>query len=83
VAAFARNFLSLLFVALDIVLLGRVLVSWLDPTYRGTLARFLFETTEPFLRPIRSVLPRTGALDLAPLVAFVALGLIAGLLGVR
>ena len=82
-ALFLRNFLSFLFVALDIVLLGRVLVSWLDPTYRSSLGRYLFEVTEPFLRPIRAVLPKTGAIDLSPIVAFLALGLIAGLLGVR
>jgi YggT family protein len=81
--SFLRTFLSFFFVALELIILGRVLMSWVDPAYRNPLGRFLFETSEPFLRPIRSVLPSTGTLDLSPIVAFLVIGVIAGALGVR
>ena len=50
-------FLRFLILALYAVLLGRVLWSWIDPTFRGPIGRFLFETTEPILAPIRRFLP--------------------------
>lgn len=35
---------------------------------------FLFQVTEPALRPLRSILPRTGFVDLSPLVLILLLG---------
>ena len=71
--AFVVVFLRFLIIALYIVLLGRVLMSWVNPRFDGPVGRFLYETTEPFLAPIRRVLPQTGMLDLSPLVAFLVL----------
>lgn len=74
-------FLRLLVMAFYVVLLGRVLWSWIDPTYRGTVGRFLFETTEPILAPVRRVLPQAGPFDLSPLVVLIGLSLLVGALG--
>jgi YggT family protein len=59
-----------------LLVLGRVLFSWVDPMGRTQLGRTLFQLTEPLLAPIRSLLPRTGALDLSPLVVFVVLSIV-------
>ncbi len=59
-----------------LVVLGRVLMSWIDPRFEKPLGKFLFGLTEPFLAPIRNVLPRTGAFDLSPLVLLIGLGLL-------
>lgn len=59
-----------------IVLLARVLWSWLDPRYERPIGRFVFDLTEPFLAPIRRVLPSTGAIDLSPLVLLLVLGFV-------
>ena len=75
---FVRTFVELFVVALEAALLGRVLVSWISPRYDNPLSQFLYDMTEPILRPIRSVLPRTGMLDLSPFIAFIILGAIAG-----
>jgi YggT family protein len=77
------NVIRLLVVAGYVVLIGRVLMSWANPRFDTPVGRFLFQTTEPLLRPIRSALPRTGPLDLAPLAAFLALSLIAAAVGLR
>ena len=76
-------FLRFLVLALYVVLLGRVLYSWINPRFEGPLGRFLFEATEPILRPIRRVLPQGGPIDWSPLVAFLVLSVIAGLVGLR
>ena len=63
-----------------LLVLGRVLMSWVDPMGRTQAGRVLSQLTEPFLAPIRSVLPRTGMFDLAPLVLLLVLGVLLRLL---
>ena len=76
-------FLQFLFLALYLVLIGRVLMSWVNPRFEGPIGRFFYETTEPILRPIRGVLPQTGMLDLSPIVAFLLLSVVAAAVGLR
>ena len=78
--SFLVVFLRFLIMAFYIVLLGRVLMSWVNPRFEGPLGRFLFETTEPILAPIRRVLPTTGMIDWSPLVAFLILSVLLSLL---
>jgi YggT family protein len=80
---FVRVFLRFLVLALYAVLLGRVIWSWIDPAFRGPVGRFVFETTEPILAPIRRFLPKGGSLDWSPIVAFILLTIVAGAFGLR
>lgn len=80
---FVAVFLRFLLLALYVVLLGRVLYSWINPRFEGPLGRFLFDVTEPILRPIRRALPHGGAIDWSPLIAFLVLSVVAGLVGLR
>ena len=66
--------LQLLVTVLWLLILGRILLSWVNPTMSGPVARFLMETTEPLLAPIRRFMPTTGALDFSPLVLLLVLG---------
>ena len=70
---FVQVFVSLFVTALFIVVLGRVLMSWINPRFEGAVARFLYDTTEPLLSPIRRVLPSTGMIDLAPMILVMVL----------
>ena len=61
-------------------LLGRIVLSWFPSSGPGVLEsirRVLFTITEPVLGPVRRLLPmvRIGgmALDLSPLVVFIAI----------
>jgi YggT family protein len=69
VGLFAHNLIELLVLALSLLILGRVVVSWLDTGRRSQLSVFLFAATEPILAPIRQLLPQTGMLDLSPMIA--------------
>jgi YggT family protein len=62
-----------------ILILGRVILSWVDPGFERPISRSLYRLTEPVLAPIRGLLPRTGRLDLSPLVLLVGLSLLARL----
>jgi len=73
VEAFARNFLSLFVMALIVLIFGRVLVSWVDPTGRNAASAFIIQTTEPILAPVRRLLPKTGMIDFSPTIVLLIL----------
>jgi YggT family protein len=70
------NFLELLISALMLLVLARVVVSWVAPTGGGGLVAFIYQVTEPILAPIRRVVRPSGGLDWAPLIAMLVLGLL-------
>jgi YggT family protein len=59
-----------------IVLLARVIVSWVQFDPRNPLVEWVYRLTEPVLAPIRSVLPAMGGLDFSPVVAMLLLSLL-------
>jgi YggT family protein len=59
-----------------LVVLGRVLMSWIDPRLERPISRTLYGLTEPVLAPVRRVLPQTGSLDLSPLLVLLGLGIL-------
>jgi len=73
------NFLQLLVWALWLLLLVRVLLSWVAPRGGGGIVAFVYQVTEPILAPIRRILPPMGGMDLSPLIAMLLVGLIARL----
>jgi YggT family protein len=51
-----------------IVLLIRVIFSWVSPFPTNPVSRLAFQLTEPVLAPVRRLLPPVSGLDLSPLV---------------
>ena len=47
----------------------RVVFSWARLSYSNRLMRFLYDTTEPLLGPLRRMLPPLGMFDISPFVA--------------
>ncbi len=68
--------IQLVFLAVWLLVFGRVLLSWFDPSGRSQLSRFVIAATEPLLGPIRRALPRTGMLDLSPLIVLIVLSIL-------
>ncbi len=75
-SGFVVTFINLLFQVLLFAILGRVLISWIDPMGNMRVTQVLREITEPILAPIRSVLPSIGMIDLSPIVAMLLLQLL-------
>ncbi|HSO28433.1 MAG TPA: YggT family protein [Candidatus Sulfomarinibacteraceae bacterium] len=73
-AVFAANFVRFLLIALELLVIGRVLLSWVDPSGRSGLAQFLVGVTEPILGPVRRLLPKGGMFDFSPLIVILVLG---------
>ena len=79
--AFLINFIVLLCEVLTLAIIIRVILFWFSPRQTGRLAIILLQITEPFLRPLRRIVPRAGVFDFTPLVAIIILMLISYLLG--
>lgn len=73
-STFVPIFLGTIFLVLWLLVLGRVLLSWVDPLGRSAAGQFLHQATEPLLAPVRRILPPMGMLDLSSLVVLLVLG---------
>ena len=82
-----RAVLDVVFIALDLykyVIVGSAVMSWLIAfnvvNIRNDVVRSIWQTltglTEPLLAPIRRVMPKTGGVDISPVVLFLLLLLV-------
>ena len=71
---------NLIFETLWWVILGRVLMSWFDPSGKYRISRILYDMSEPILAPARRILPTFGGVDWSPLVTMIALNLLQNLI---
>jgi YggT family protein len=56
------------------ILIGRIIVSWVNADYDNPIVRFLYAATEPVLEPVRRRLPVVaGGFDLSPIVVWLAI----------
>lgn len=72
--AFILNFFQFLVITLWALVLGRMLMSWVDPTGRNQVSAFLIQATEPMLAPVRRMLPQTGMIDWSGFIVLIVLG---------
>ena len=70
------TFIGMLALVYTFLILGRVLVSWTNPSGGGQLTAFLYQVTEPVLGPIRRLLPPTAGIDWSPMIAILLLGIL-------
>lgn len=64
---------------LAIALLIRALLSWVVRDPQNPIVKALDTITEPILRPLRQIMPRTGMIDLTPMVAMILLFFLANI----
>ncbi|NUQ20790.1 MAG: YggT family protein [Gemmatimonadaceae bacterium] len=64
------------FALLQLALIVRVVSSWLRVSPYSPWVRWSFTLTEPILRPLRGVIPPLGMIDITPIIAYLALGLL-------
>ena len=77
----AQNFLMAVAQLLDFILtaymwviIGRVIISWVNADPYNPIVRFLYEITEPLLGRIRRVLPMSmGGIDFSPVILIMAI----------
>lgn len=67
------------FTVLRIAILVRVIASWLPISPYSPWIRWSFTLSEPILQPLRRVIPPFRSIDLTPIIAFFALGILEAL----
>ncbi|HEV2643425.1 MAG TPA: YggT family protein [Candidatus Elarobacter sp.] len=67
---------QLTFSLLRLALIVVVVTSWLPISPYAGWVRWAFSLTNPILQPLRQVVPRIGMLDITPIVAYFALGIL-------
>jgi YggT family protein len=72
--ALLLNFVQLLLMAVWLLVLGRIVLSWVDPAGRNQLSRIVIGATEPLLAPVRRMLPPTGMMDWSGFLVLIVLG---------
>ena len=59
------------------IVIGRAILSWVDPDPNNPIVRFIYNVTEPLLYRIRSKLPITmGGIDFSPIILILGIILI-------
>jgi YggT family protein len=79
----AKGFVSAFALVYTLIIFAYIISTWLRMPYSpwlNRIQRFLYDVTEPYLRLFRRILPSMGPLDLSPLVATIALWILAAAL---
>lgn len=75
VAAVLGTILKIYFFALIVM----IILSWVAPRANHPAAVLVMQLVEPIMAPVRKVIPPLGMLDLSPIVVFVGINLIDGI----
>src|SRR6266480_5176196 len=68
------------FTILKAAIVVRVISSWLPISPYSPWVRWSYRLSEPILAPFRRIIPTLGGLDLSPIVAYIVLNVVEGLL---
>ncbi len=74
--AFIAGALEIVLYGLIILILVRVVFSWVAPGSRNAITQIAYNLTEPILAPVRRIIPPTAGFDLSPLVVTLVAGFI-------
>jgi YggT family protein len=70
-------FIAQLLEAYTVIILIRVILSWVMPGTNNQFTHIIYQATEPVLGPIRRAIPPIGGnLDLSPVIAIVLIQVI-------
>ena len=65
--------LQMVFQAYTLILVVRVLITWVNPDPFNPVVQFLSRVTDPVLEPLRRVIPPLGPIDISPVIALLLL----------
>ena len=70
----ASLFSAFLYILL-IAIVARALLSWFPISRDNPFVRLVHQITDPLIEPVRRVMPRTGMIDLSPMVVVIVIWL--------
>jgi len=78
-----NTIIEILLWALQLVtfaLIGRAILSWIDPGQQWSISRMLAQVTDPLIAPLRRVIPPFGMIDISFIVAILLIQVLERLL---
>lgn len=76
-----RKLVVALLMTYFVLVIARVIISWIGSQSRHPLIPLIYQLTEPVLKPFSKLIPPLGGVDLSPLLALIALRFLLLLLG--
>ena len=77
VYALTYKLLDLIFQALYLILIVRVLLSWVPHNAYHPIIAFIYRLSDPILKPFQDMVPSWKiGIDLSPILAFFAIGIL-------
>jgi len=66
--------------AYSILILARVVISWVHSNPSNPVVAIIYRVTEPVLGPVRNLLPAMGGMDFSPILALVGVQILENVL---
>lgn len=58
-----------------LLILARIIISWLPQLRYNQISEIVFNLTEPILGPFQRIIPPIGMIDISPMVAIITLSI--------
>lgn len=69
--------IDILLLVYTYLIIGRVIISWVNPDPYNPIVNFLYTTTEPVMRYARRIIPPLGGtLDISPIIVLVVIHIV-------
>ena len=68
--------INILFDLLKMILIIRILLSWIPHNQYHPIISYIYKLTEPILSPFRNMINPVGGMDISPIIIFFLLSLI-------
>ena len=68
--------LHYLFEALNLILIIRIVLSWIPHNRYHPIINFIYQVTEPLLKPFRNMINPIQGIDISPIIVFILLRLL-------
>jgi YggT family protein len=75
-----RQILDFAFSAVYLMLMVRILISWIPHNRFHPLVSLLYQYTDPILKPFQNIFPSSMGIDFSPILAFLFLGILKNIL---
>ncbi len=66
---------------LIIAIVARALLSWFPISRNNPFVQLIHQITDPLIEPVRRLMPRTGMIDLSPMIVVILLWLMIVVVG--
>ncbi len=75
-----QKIIYFIFELINIFLITRIVLSWIPHNRFHPIINFIYEITEPILKPFRNMINPIQGIDLSPIIVFILLRILGNLI---